>query len=379
MRGTGGVVVQANHPRVTPSDVTDFQHYFERAGLVYDYENRTFDGDALVQPVPNSYMRLPEGSLWSDDFNVVEVWNGFGMTDSNADGVREIDRLDMVIRDWFNFLSFGFEVAPVGNSDTHTIIKDPAGMPRSYVRVLDDSESAIESGTVIDEVLDTLARRNQTPIDVVVSNGPHIVLTVDGVSGSPLGQVIDSTSGNLNLTIEVYSPEWAQIDTIEIFANETPETPGTTDDGGRLDVTAVQPRFCFTAREAPLAENDTCALAVGGARPLTVNLVDVDTDSGYMRYEATASISIDPADIENRALATDGDAWFVVRVYGSRAIFPILLNGLMNDATIDTLVNGEIDDQLVILNGSGVPATAFTSPIYVDFDGSGYTAIFSPE
>lgn len=373
MRDIGAVAVQANHVRATPDDVSDFQQYFDRAGLVYDYDNRMFDGDVMTQPVPNSWMRLPEASMWSDDFNVLEIWNGFSTADSNDDGVREIAKLDMTLRDWFNFLSFGFEIAPVGNSDTHTIVKDPHGMPRSYVRVLDDSESAIESGAAIDEVLDTLVKRNNTPIDVVVTNGPFISVSADGLEGSALGQVIDSTAGNLNLTIHVYSAEWAEIDTIEVFANETPTVGVDVEDG----VSALQPRYCFTSRPEPLAENDTCALAVGGARPLTMELVDAG--NGFMRYEATANLTVDPADIENREGATDGDAWFVVRVYGTRAIFPILLEGLMNDATLDTLVDGAIEDQIDILDGSGVPATAVTSPIYVDFDGGGYTPIFSPQ
>ena len=49
------------------------------------------------------WLRLPETSMFSDQFNALEVWNGFNMTDSNGDGIREISRLDVVMRDWFNF------------------------------------------------------------------------------------------------------------------------------------------------------------------------------------------------------------------------------------------------------------------------------------
>ena len=47
------------------------------------------------------------------------------------------------MRDWLSMLSLGLFVTPAGNSDTHTVVADPLGMPRTYVRVADDSAAAL--------------------------------------------------------------------------------------------------------------------------------------------------------------------------------------------------------------------------------------------
>ncbi|HUH01132.1 MAG TPA: CehA/McbA family metallohydrolase, partial [Kofleriaceae bacterium] len=368
MRGRGAELVQVNHPRATRGSLTDFMQFFDRAGLSFDFDNRIVDSDLLRQPVPNEWMRLPEVSLWSNAFNALEVWNGFSTTDANGDGVREISSLDIVLRDWFNFLTMGMRVTPIGSSDTHTMVKDPMGMPRTMVAVTDDSSAALSSGNIVDDVLDTLAARNGTPVDIVVTNGPFIQVTAVGTNGSAIGRVIDG-SGGVTFDIVVTAPAWAQIDTIELFANETLEV------GRAATQSTLQPRFCFTARTG-LDEADTCALATGGARALTVTLEDLG--DGFTRYHATAQITIAAADIDNRAGATGDDAWFVVRAYGTRAVFPVLLDGVISESTLDVLVSGTPTEQSAVLDGAGVPAMAFTAPIYVDFDGGGYRAVFLP-
>jgi hypothetical protein len=370
MRSRGAELIQVNHPR-TSSGLTDFMQFFDRAGLTFDYENRQITGDLASAPVPNEWLRLPETSLWDDGFNALEVWNGFDIADTNADGVREISRLDIVMRDWFNFLSFGLTITPIGSSDTHTVVADPGGMPRTYVRVPDDSSAAIASGAVLPEVLATLSGADSTPRDVVVTNGPHIQVQVAGAAaGSPIGSVVDGTAGSVTFDISVVAPEWAQVDTIEVFANATPSID-------RNAPTVLQPLACFTARTG-LADNDPCTLApMGGPRPLSPELTEVS--AGYSRWEAQAQLTLTPSDLVNRAGATGDDAWIVIRVRGSRAIFPVLIGGLIKDDNVDVLVSGTQGEIDAILENDGVPATAFTAPIYVDFDGGGYEPIFRPQ
>ena len=133
---------QVNHPRGT--GFTEFQAAFTRANVKYDYANRTIFGDYENASVPNDYLRLPGESLWSDQFNGLEIWNGFNMADSDGDGLRENKSLDRVMRDWLSMLSLGLFVTPAGNSDTHTTVADPVGMPRTYIRVADDSAAALD-------------------------------------------------------------------------------------------------------------------------------------------------------------------------------------------------------------------------------------------
>jgi hypothetical protein len=367
LRGRGADVVQINHPRSGASR-SDFQAFFDRAALGFDLAARQIV--TALGPVPNEWLRLPEQSLWSDDFDALEVWNGMDVDDSNGDGVRELIRLDLVMRDWFNFLSLGLEVTPTGNSDTHSAFADTAGMPRTYVRVADDSALALQSGALVAEVLDRLSGREVTR-DVVVTNGPFVQVSAADGDASVIGAVLEGSGGRIALDVRVTAPAWAAFDTLEVFANATPEVPQP---GKPLDVTALAPHLCYTSRPADtLAANDVCAAAVGGAQPLVVT----STASGHT---ADLRIEIDAATIATAAGATGSDAWLVVRARGSRAIFPVLMSGITGDpAALDVLLGEDPTAIEALLTQRGVPATAFTAPVYVDFDGNGYRAPFSPE
>ena len=155
----GAQMVQVNHPR--DPGFTEFQAAFDRANLKFDFDMRTIYGDYENADVPNDWLRLPETSLWSDQFTGLEIWNGFTMLDTNDDGLREDTKLDRVMRDWLSMLSIGFYVTPAGNSDTHTTVADPAGMPRTYVRVADDSSAALADGTAVAAVRPDADRREQ--------------------------------------------------------------------------------------------------------------------------------------------------------------------------------------------------------------------------
>ncbi len=47
--------------------------------------------------------------------------------------------------------------------------------------------------------------------------------------------------------------------------------------------------------------------------------------------------------------------------------------------TLDILVSGSAEEREAVLEGVGLPAMAFTSPVFIDFDGGGYTAVLRPQ
>jgi hypothetical protein len=369
MRARGAKMVQINHPRST--GFGQFQAFFDRAALSFDYTRRTIFGDFAKASVPNEILRLPEESLWDDTFNALEVWNGFGTSDSDGDGVVELVSLDRVLRDWFNMLSMGFFVTPTGNSDTHTSVSDPMGMPRTYVRVSNDSSAVLDTAAAADEVIATLSGKTATGTnvarDIIVTDGPMLEV---GASGQPaIGRVVSATSGTVLLNVTVTSPDWADFDTIEVFANQTPQTPPGT-------VTSLVPLRCWTTRIATLDANDPCKLA-----PLAPAVLAVDkrTDAPGPRRFATTTITINAGEIPTRAGKTGNDAWLVIRVRGDRGIFPIMSNGILSDAALfSTVLTGTVDEIHTALAHKGAPAQAFTSPIFIDFDGDGYRAPFAP-
>jgi hypothetical protein len=372
MRDRGAQMIQVNHPR--GSGFTEFQAAWSRANVKYDYDNRTIYGDYMNASVPNADLRLPGESLWSDQFTGIEIWNGFAMEDSNNDGVREIRSLDLVFRDWISMLSLGFFVTPAGNSDTHTSISDPVGMPRTYIRVPDDSPAALASGEAAEAVLLTQTGANQTPRDIVVTNGPMLDIRVGGMPAA--GRVFPAAGAGGTITVEVKitSPDWAEFDTLELFANSTPGPAPSSGD------TTLVPLKCWTSRTiASLHEKDPCARAPMSAEAMTVQLVNVPGAGNARRYEATVSVTLDADDIVTREGATGRDAWLVFRVRGDRAVFPLLLGGGTVDAsTRDAIMSGDFQQLRTALTGKGVSAAALATPVFVDFDGGGYRAPFAP-
>ena len=368
MRARGAQMVQVNHPR--GSGFTEFQAAFSRANVKYDFDNRTIFGDYENANTPNDWLRLPGESLWSDRFNGLEVWNGFTIADSNGDGLRENKSIDRVMRDWVSMLSLGFYVTPAGNSDTHTIVADPAGMPRTYVRVADDSANALTSPASFDAVLATQTGANNTPRDVVVTDGPMIDVQVNNAPA--LGRVVSSVNQPITLTVTITAADWAKFDTLEVFANTTPEPP--------RDDTTLTPLKCWTSRTlTSLDAKDPCAVASLMPETMNVSLATVPGGGQYKRYEATVQVTLDAADITTRAGATGKDAWLVFRARGDRGIFPILLKSdTVSDATMPAILSGDMTAIGAALDGHGVPATAFTAPVFVDFDGGGYRAPFAP-
>jgi hypothetical protein len=369
MRDRGAQMIQVNHPR--GSGFSEFQAAFQRANVKYDFTNRVIFGDYENASVPNDFLRLPGESLWSDQFNGLEVWNGFTIVDSNEDGLRENKSLDRVMRDWVSMLSLGMFVTPAGNSDTHTSIADPLGMPRTYVRVPDDSSAVLANGTAVEAVLATQTGNNNTPRDIVVTNGPMIDVKVGGMPA--LGRVFPGTGGSITIAVTVTSPDWAEFDTLEIFANTTPDPVDKNDN------TVLVPLQCFTSRPlAQISDMDPCKLAPIAPQLLNVQLANVPGPGNVRRFEATITITLDATDIVTRAGATGTDAWLVFRARGDRAIFPLLTNEVIDDTTRAALLGGDFDTIRTALTGKGVPAAAFTTPVFVDFDGGGYRAPFAP-
>jgi hypothetical protein len=371
MRARGGQMVQVNHPR--SNGLGEFQAAFSRANVQYDFAQHTIYGDYQNASTPNDWLRLPEdASLWSDKFNGLEIWNGFAVADSNGDGLRENKSLDRVTRDWLSMLSMGMYVTPSGSSDTHTVVADPPGMPRTFVRVADDSPTALMSPTSVDEVLQTQTGANGAPRDIVVTDGPMIDVKVNNAPA--LGRVVSSVNQPVTLTVTVTAADWAPFDTLEVFANTTPDPVGKDDN------TVLVPLKCWTSRAlAALDPKDPCKTAALAPEAMTVQLATLPGGGQFKRYEATVQVTLDPSDISTRAGATGTDAWLVFRARGDRGIFPILIKGdTVTPDTLPTLVGGDTATITTTLQGHGVPAEAITAPVFVDFDGNGYRAPFAP-
>lgn len=362
MRVLGAKVVQVNHPRAGRDAFSTFQNNFDRAGLRFDFAARTFYGDFSIAEFDAKTLGLPDdAALFGANFDAIEIFNGFGAGAADAAGERPDIKVETNLRDWMNFLSFGFTPTPEGNSDSHSLYSAPCGLPRTMVRVPDDSSSAIAAG-LGEAVVATIAGAGK-PRDVVVTNTPFLQFTVDGMG---IGTTVAHPAGGpLQLHVEVKTPAWAPIDTVEIFANETFEIPSDTD-------APLAPALCFTTRAAP---SSRCASAIGGARPLVLTTVEaVPGDPNTARLEAVVDLPIEAAALlaRQRQGAQGQDLWLVARTFGDVGLYPLITAGGLGGKSVSDVV------ETFDLRGVGQPALAFTNAIFVDVDGGGWRAPFAP-
>jgi hypothetical protein len=365
LRKQGAKVVQVNHPRSIPGDFSSFQQTFDRVGLRFDFGAHTFYGDATLMPISALVLGLPEDqSLFAPTFDAQEVYNGHHPPVMPVDGERIDQRVDTNLRDWMNFLSFGFTPTPTGVSDSHEWVSSPGALPRTLVRVPDDSQAAIAAG-VADAVVATVSGQG-APRDVVVTNAPFLQFTVDGQG---IGRTVSHASGPLQIHVAVTTPLWAPVDTVEIFANNTFDIPVPSGEQPGVLVPAI----CYTTRATPSAR---CAMGIGGARPLTVTSVEtVPGVAASARLDITLDITDVDADMllaRQRAGAQGRDLWLVARATGETGLFPVIPTLVDPTVPLADLVD------TVNLAGRGVPSLAFTNAILVDVDGNGWKGPFQP-
>jgi hypothetical protein len=170
-----GVVIQVNHPRLKGIG------YYNRIEL-----------DALTGEAES------EGS--SLDFDTVEVMNGIELASAKS--------ADINLKEWFEILNLGRRYTAVGNSDSHKLVGQWAGYPRTYVRVPEDDPSAV----TVEQVSRAL-RAGQA----VVSNGPFVTTLAEGRAGP--GDFLPANHGRVSLRVDVRAPPWMDVRRADVFVN----------------------------------------------------------------------------------------------------------------------------------------------------------------
>jgi antitoxin (DNA-binding transcriptional repressor) of toxin-antitoxin stability system len=170
----GPHVLQINHPRSGKNG------YFDQLG---------FD--------PNTGMGTGPG--YDASFDAIEVWNG-----------RVVAHRTRVLEDYFALLRTGHPVTPIADTDTHGIVGEEPGYPRTYVGL---------AGSAADAPLDTWdAERSRALVegirdrrDVVLTNGPFLRVTANG---APIGGV--ARGGTVEVKLSVTTAPWVVVDRAEV-------------------------------------------------------------------------------------------------------------------------------------------------------------------
>lgn len=237
--------------------------------------------------------------LWSENFTAFEIYNkGY-----------EIEAMRVRIRWWLTMLGRGFTPTATAVSDTHKMVLDPGGSPRTYTFIDGDySEAALVSATNAGKV--------------VGSNGPffRVEASYDGeIAG--MGETLAVPAGNtVRVSVHLDLPEWMTVDTIQVLSN--------------LEDDVIQP--IGAPNEGPLVP--TMEVPV----EWTADHIEVVSTGTTEHRHMVQTVEID--------VPVTADAYIVILVRsmdeGAPGVFPIITNGYA--------------------------PFAYSNPIYIDADGGGY-------
>jgi hypothetical protein len=168
-----GSVIQVNHPRMPGVG------YFNRIELNPDTGGAATEGASF-------------------EFDAIEVVNGY---DLEAPKLIEDN-----LKEYFSLLNFGRRYTAVGNSDSHRLVINWAGYPRTYVRIADERPGQVDPAQVARAILGG---------HVVVANGIFVAVAANGTAGPG-----DTLNGRrVTLQIEARAPSWVDIRRVEVWAN----------------------------------------------------------------------------------------------------------------------------------------------------------------
>ncbi|MES2640997.1 MAG: CehA/McbA family metallohydrolase [Myxococcota bacterium] len=222
------------------------------------------------------------------------------------------------VDDWFSLLNTGKRYTALGNSDTHGKFSVEAGCPRNYVVTDTDEPAQLDEQAIADAVRGG---------HVVASYGPFIRFTANETA--IVGDEIVDTDGTVSLHIEVQAPTWIPVDRVELYQNGT----------------------------------------------LIHEWEGLDPDIYKLVQDLDVEVTV--------------DSWFVVVAVGDGDLSPLFtpvemapvqLQDVVTEALSDVPSVGSLLSPAVPIPRAGaVIPYALTNPIYVDIDGSGWTAPGLPD
>ncbi|HIA72546.1 MAG TPA: hypothetical protein EYO01_07625 [Phycisphaerales bacterium] len=231
-------IIQINHPR---------------------WGNIDYFGTRFLNPVTGE----STDDRWSWDFDSIEVLNenpGWGFYDAEITDMPTRSSRHSVLRDWYNMLNAGRNIAAVGNSDSHTVTKNIAGIPRNFIYIGSDDPSSISPTKVADAV-----RSGQ----LLTTTGPFVRMTANG---HPMGSVISVHDTKLDLHLDAQVASWIDLDSIRIIQNGD-EVASITYEGQRDGPLHLRPRIRI---DIP---RDCWVVAIAqGSEPMTPFVMHDDRD-----------------------------------------------------------------------------------------------------
>lgn len=246
------IVVQVNHPR---SGATG---YFDMTG---------FDRASGAGTAPG----------YDATFDALEVWNG-----------RNVGARAKVLEDFFALLRTAHPVTATADTDTHGIVGQEAGYPRTYVRVADDGPLDPWSETRSRDLVHGVKELR----DVVLTNGPMLRVTANGV---PIGGIARGRLVSVNVHVE--SAPWVVVDEVRLLrASRTDADAGS----GAVETKEITPKLnprgalvADLAFSVPASSDDAFVVIASGRQSMAPIVAAGGNSDEVAPWAMTGAIWID--------------------------------------------------------------------------------------
>ena len=322
-------IVQVNH----------IGSYFGRGGLAID------TGQTPPQHQADLSTKRLDPSLenaFDDGFQALEVWIGT----SGRNGIFN-DFLGANAGDWFNLINQGIVRTGVANSDSHerrTTYLSARNLIASAIT--DPAELSAQAETLAATVAAGKSVGSNAPAVTIQATGTYVgVTSTAGLGIDESTQVAISSGATLNITVTISTPQWAPVDSVDFYVNSQPELTSPPGQAARYGVCAD---YTVSAGDDNWEATETTV---------------VEGLDGATRTDISVSLQV--PDITQ-------DSWIIAMVKGSDGVsspmFPIVPESL--DPTSNQTLDDLLDDNL---GEGGVPAFAFTNPLFIDVSNNGWT------
>jgi hypothetical protein len=273
------MVIQLDHPRgihfhwdESPQDVWQ----------LFDY--RGFDRSVSPGEGANAWMSEVHDGATALDFEVLEVVNRFS-----------VPLYQSLRADWFHLLDEGYYRTASGNSDTHGLTVELAGMTVTMVEAARQDDGQVELSSWVD----SLERGRAT-----VSTGPFVTLEVDGLGPGDTWVA----GGETEVRVRVQAADWVPVSEVRLIERSqliwsVALSEADREADGRLDKT-------FLIDWTPGSEDSWLVAEAGypiGQIPPPEELgIYAGIAPGYVPLAFTNALRIDP----------EGDGWYPRSVRG---------------------------------------------------------------
>jgi len=190
-RGTTAAAI-ITHARRVPERVVQVNHPRLPQGIGY-FTIANFD--------PRSG-RIPAGMR--ADFDTIEVYNGYEA------GQRHL--VERVMEDWYALLNLGKHIYATGSSDSHRIMYQWAGYPRTYAL-------ANDSGTMDTKEIVAAIKKGHS----FVTSGPIVEFEAGPNKARPGDEVVVKAGTPLTAKLRVRAAPWVDVTAVDILAGIPPQ------------------------------------------------------------------------------------------------------------------------------------------------------------